>query len=344
MKNILDQLKIENKFIGIIFTENDLKVVETEDFFDITMYELINKKLTIIIDRNLYIAARELYDKRCLTTERHFFFVQLIIYAMFTNAVFDPTIPTYEGGDSDRIRAKEDILKFRIINNLALDRLMNLVYGQIEFLSENELHKAKRRMRPIDKTTLEENYNKKLTMFKQNYPYMLKATLLLRLSGMSLYSKVKYFFDWMMKEYITKSEAITFALVSFYKNGGIIKDFNTNNYNKLITSVKNATWDVTLISYLKDQAKKNVDRYYLLATMDKKLLEATKYFLSTDGGWINKLFGSKAVEVNRIINKTNEICRLSGREKLILNRLDKVDSLIASLEKEIKETIEAKES
>jgi len=344
MKNVLDQLKIEDKFLGIIFTENDLKVVETEDFFDITMYELINQKLTIVIDRNLYIAARELHDTRCLKTERHSFFAQLLIYAMFTNAAFDPTIPTYEGGNTEKIRAIDDILKFRVINNLPLDKMMDLVYGQIGSISKNELLKAKIRMHPMDKVTIEEDYNKKLTLFKRNYPYILKTTLLLRSPEFSLYRKIKYFFNWMMKEYITISEAITFALFCFHKNGGVIIGYKTNNYNELIASIKNATWDVTLISYLKDQAKKNVDRYYLLATNDQKLLEATKYYLSPDETRINKLFGSKAVEVNRIFSKTNEICRLPGREKLILSRLDKVDSLITSLENEIKKTIEVKVS
>lgn len=343
MKNILDQLQNEDKFLGIIFTENDLKVVETEDFFDIIMYELINNNLTVIIDRNLFIAARELYDKRYLKTKRHSFFTVLMIYAMFTNAIFDSTIPIYEGGDSENIRAIDDIQKFKIIDNLPIDHLMDLVYGQIDSLSKNELSKAKKIMKPMDKITIEENYNKKLTLFKENYPYMLKCALLLRFPRLSLYRKIKYFFEWMMADYITKSEAIIFALFSFYRNGGVIKNYNTNDYCKLIASIKNATWDVTLISYLKDQAKKNFDRYYLLATIDKKLLEAAKYFLSPDEKRINKLFGNKAVEVQRIINKNNEICRLPGREKLILNRLDTVDKLTTSLENEIKKTTEIKD-
>lgn len=339
MKNIFDQLKIEDKFLGIIYKENDLNVIETKDFFNVNMYEIINQRLTIIIDRNLFIAARELYDNRCLKTERHSFFALLLIYAIFTNAIFDPTIPTYEGGNSDKIKAIDDILKFRIIDNLQIDTIMDLSHGKIEFISEIDLQEAKLKMRPINKVAVEEDYNKKLTLFKRNYPYMLKATLLLRSSGLNLHHRVKYFFEWMMKEYITNSAAITFVLFSFYKNGGVIKDYRTNDYNKLISSIKNATWDVTLVSYLKDQAKKNVNRYYLLSSMDKNLLEATNYFLSSDELKINELFGNKTKDIRKIIDNANEICRAPDREKIILNRLDKVDSLINSLEKEIKQNL-----
>ena len=339
MKGVLDQLKKEDKFLGIIFTEDEIKVVETEDFFDITKYDSINQMLTIIIDRNLFIAARELYDIRFLSTARQSFFAQLLIYAMFTNATFDPTIPTYEGGNSKIIRATNDILKFRIIDNLALDDVMDLVYNQIDCIPVKSLKLAKRIMRPINKTTWEENYNKQLTMFKRNYPFILKAILLMRSPGLNLYRRIKYYFDWMHNEYISNSAAITFVIYSFHKNGGIIKNCKTNDYNKLISSIKNATWDLTLITYFKDQAKKHANRYYLLSTMDKHLLAAAKYFLSIDETIMNDLFGNKVEEVQKIINVTNDICNLPGRKEIVIDRLNNVDALIISLENEIKKTM-----
>jgi len=341
MKAVLDQLKVEDKFLGIIFTENEFKVVETEDFFDITLYDVVNHNVTIIIDRNLLIAARELFDKRKIENDRHKFYVSLLAYAIFTNSIFDPTITIYEGGVNESINPIDDTLKLRIIDNISLDTVLDLLYGNIDTFTDTLLNSAKSLTKPLSPELLKENYNKQLDLFKQNYPYMLKAALLLRFPGLNLYRRIKYFFEWMMNEYVTNAAAITLVIYSFYKSGGLIRDYNTTDPNKLIASIKNATWDLTIISYLKEQTKEEPDRYFLLATIDKNLLEAAKYFLSPDESQINELLGNKGEEVQKIIKQTNIICSSHGRKELVQERLDKVDEIIASLEREIKHSVES---
>lgn len=339
LQGILENLKMEDKLLGIVFSGNEIKVVETKDFFDLTKYKFLENNLTIVIDRNLLIIGRELFDLGQLVSKKHTYFCALLAYAIFTNAKFDQTISIYEGGDSAEHNALDDIHKFRVVDNLSFDTVVDLIYGDIEKIPQSEWNNALTRTKSIDKISEKENFNKTLNLFKKNYPYMLKATLLLRLSGVSLYNKIKIFNNWMIGEYLTKAEAITIVLYCFYKNGGIIKSYNTNDYLKLIGSIKNATWDVSLISYLKDQSKKHLNRYYLLATDDKNLLSACKYFFTPDLSTIDTLFASKGKEVHQLIEKVNSVCLLPGRENIILERYSRLDTIIYSLEKELEESI-----
>lgn len=339
LQGILENLKFEDKLLGIVFSENEIKVVETRDFFDLTKYKFLDNNLTIVIDRNLLIIGRELFDLGYLVSKKHTYFCALLAYAIFTNAKFDQTISIYEGGDSDDHKALDDIYKFRVVDNLSFDTVVDLIYGDIENIPQDEWNIARTRVNSIDKISEKENFNKSLNIFKENYPYLLKATLLLRLQGVSLYNKIKLFHNWMIDEYVTKAEAVTIVLYCFYKSGGIIKNYNTNDYLKLIGSIKNATWDVSLISYLKTQSKKQPDRYFLLATDDKNLLLACKYFFTPDTSILDDLFGNKSKEVRQLIEKVNRVCLLPGREKIILDRLNKLNAITSSLEKEIEESI-----
>lgn len=339
LKSILEHLKNEDKLLGIVYSKDEIKIIVTEDFFELEKYEHLNDNLTIIIDRNLFITCRELYDQRCIKSPKQTYFSALLAYAIFTNAKIDPIIAMYEGGNKIQYKALDDINKFRIINNLSFNSVVQLIFSDSQTIKAKEFKTAIKNTKPLDKITEREDFNKTLNLFRENYPYILKATLLLRTTGVSLLDKIKDFFDWMMTDYITKGDAIHFVLFCFYKSGGIIRDYLTNDYLKLISSIKNATWDVTYVSYLKNQAKKSVNRHFLLATDDKNLLSAAKYYFIPDKKILDELFGNKRQAVHRIINKVNEVCSLPGREKLILERLDNVDKLIISLESEIQKSI-----
>jgi len=336
---VLEHLKTSEKIIGIVYANNEYKVIETDEFFDATKYETLRNNLTIIIDRNLLITARELYELGYLKTHKHTFFTSLLAYAIFTDALFDPTIAIYEGGDKNNLSALEDINRIRIVDNLKFDTILDLLFGRIQNVTDVDWNEARNKTKELEKNTVNEDFNKALTLFKENYPYMLKATILLRIQGLSLYHKIKMFFQWIMEEFIIKSDASIFTLYCFYKNGGILKDFNTNDFNRLIHSVKNATWDVTCISFLKNQAKKKTNRYFLFTTDDKNLLTASKYYFTHDITTVNKLFGSKSDEVNNIIKKMNEMSLSPDRDKLIIERYNKIDSIIYSLEKELEQSI-----
>ncbi|MBK7381137.1 MAG: hypothetical protein IPJ03_19480 [Ignavibacteriales bacterium] len=339
LQGIFENLKTEDKLLGIVYSENEIKVVETIDFFDFTKIKFLDKNLTIVIDRNLLIIGREIFDMGQLVSKKHTYFCALLAYAIFTNAQIDPTISIYEGGDSSEHKALDDIYKFRVVDNLSFDSVVDLIYGDIDKISQDEWNKARIRAKSIDKISENENFNKTLNIFKENYPYLLKATLLLRLQGVSLYNKIKMFNNWMINEYVTKAEAVTIVLYCFYKSGGIIKNYNTNDYLKLIGSIKNATWDVSLISYMKVQSPKNPNRYYLLATDDKNLLSACKYFFTPDTGIVDTLFGNKSKEVHQLIEKVNRVCLLPDREKIVLERLNRLDAITSSLIRELEESI-----
>ena len=335
----IDYLKREEKLLGIIFTDNELKIVEIEDYFDIKYENILRKNLTIILDTNVFIAARSLYKYHNINTTERKYFASLLAYSMFLDSKLDTTICMYEIGNKHNHKASDDLYKFRVVDHLSLDTVLNLLNEKIKIVSKTHWEQAINRTRELNESEKNEDYNKSLDRFKQNYPYILKTTILLRMKGISPYDKIDLFFRWIKEKFITKTDAITFSLFILFKDGGqIIKNHSTIIYSDIIKSIKNATWDVTMISYLKDQAKKDPDRYFLFASDDKNLISAGKYFLSADGGILN-LFGNKRrYEVQNIIDKVNEICNLPGREKIVEERLLNIDKIIIELENELNDS------
>lgn|GEM_PF-5828248 len=340
LNHIMEFLKKEEKCLGIIYSENEIRIVEIEDYFDIRYERFLTNNLTIIIDSNLFIAARSIYKYGNINTPERKFFTSLLIYSKFLYAKFDPTICMYEFGNKPNHKAVNDLYTFRVVDNLSLETMLNLIFGKTHQISKIDWNDAKNKTREMNESEINEDYNKTLTRFKQNYPYVLKASIILRIKGISRYHKIKYFFDWILDDFITKADAITIAMYILSRNGGrIIKKFNQNNYSSLIKEIRNATWDVTYISYLRDQAKKIPDRYFLLVTNDKNLINAGKYFFTPDETIIDKLFGKEANNVRNIIEKINKICSLPGRGNLTKERLSNIDKTIVGLENELKASL-----
>lgn len=342
LHNIIESLKNEASFLGIIYTENDLKVVEIEDYFDIRYENILSNNLTIIIDTNLFIAARSIYKYSNVKTRERKYFASLLAYSMFLDAQFDPTMCMYEFGNKPNHRAVDDLYKFRVVDNLPIETVFDLCSGKVHSISNADWNKAKKGTRIMNESEENEDYNKTLTLFNQNYPYVMKATIILRMKGINRYHKIKFFFDWVLNDYVTKADAITIALFILSSNGGrIVKKFNQNDYSSLIKEIENATWDLTLISYLKDQAKKDPNRYFLLATNDKNLINAGNYFFTHDETKIDKLFRNEATDVRSVIDKMNKICSLPDRENLIKERLSNIDRLTNELKNELKDSLSA---
>ncbi len=334
LASVLYYLKQENKIIGVSHSDNEIKIINNEDLFDANFLDLLRSKSTIIIDRNLLIAARNIYDNRCSNDRVERFFLLVLSYAMFTDSMIDPAIAIYEGGDNNFISALEDLNKIRTIDNLALENLLKLLFGEIKYLPNEIFEKAKRNTKSIDDQSANENYNKQLTLFKCNYPYFLKAAILLRQNNFSFIEKLREFIKWTQEKYISLNIPFIIVVHSLFYGGGIINKILSTNNVKVIRSVQNATWDATLLSYLKDQSKRNKDRYHLLATNDNKLVEVMRYCFSADDE-IEGLYGKDKNEINMLINQNNELCKKKDREKIVRERLDDLANIIKQLEEEL---------
>lgn len=171
LASLLKYLRTGNKLFGLISIDGDLKIVNHDDFFDINLFDILRKNTTIIIDRNLLIAARNIYNNGFSSDEVDCFFLRVLSYAMFTDSILDPSISIYEGGNNNFISAIKDLRNFQIVDNLPLDTVLQLLFGEIEKIPNKTFNTAKLVTKSIDNETLKENYNKQLTLFKRNYPY-----------------------------------------------------------------------------------------------------------------------------------------------------------------------------
>lgn len=334
LASLLIALSNENKLLGLQFMDDDLKVINYHDLFDTNQFDSFNNNTTIILDRNLLISARNIYNNGYSSDEVDRFFLQTLAYAMFTNALLDSTISLYEGGDSKFISANKDLRKMRTVDNLPLDTVLQLLFGEIEKIPNKILKEAKLATKPIKDKFLKENYKKQLTLFKHNYPYFLKATIILRQKHLTFVEKYKLFINWVNENYISINIPYIIVFYCLYYNGGILKKIQGNNKEKVLKYIQNATWDATLLSYLKDQSKKNIGRYFLLATNDNRLVEVMKYCFSPHYE-IEKLYGKNKKEIKTFIKHNNELCNHKDRDKLVAERLNNLDKIIENLEAEL---------
>jgi hypothetical protein len=334
LASLLQYLRQENKLLGLITIDNNLKIVNYNDFFDVNLFEVLSNNTTIIIDRNLLIAARNIYNHGYSSDEVDRFFLQILSYAMFTDSIIDPSISLYEGGNNSSVSAIEDLRKFRIVDNLPLDTVLQLLFGEIDKIPTSIFNEATRITKSIDDRSLKEDYNKQLTLFKRNYPYFLKTAILLRKKSFSKIEKLEQFFKWVQNHYISMNIPFLIVKYSLLKGGGILKKVQDNNKEKLLYSIQNATWDATMLSYLKDQSRKNNGRYYLMATNDVKLVDVMRYCFSPDDE-IEKLYGRDINKIKGLVARNNELCDQKERNELVTERLNNLNNIIEQLEREL---------
>ncbi len=335
---ILNYLKEENKTI-CLFYENELKIIDDEEIFSLEKLSHLRNNVTIIIDRNLLISARDIFQSGSILEKRHKFFCALMYYGMSIECMYDPVISIYEGGNRYIHKAVDDLQMFRIIDNLESQLLMDLLFGEIERIPEQALNKAKQMTKQIDNDEKKENYNKNLTLYKYSYPYMLKTVQLLRKQGVDLPSKIKDLLKWAIDDFLMKEESLMISMYCLKENGGIIKKHGSKNYLELITNIKNAAWDVTQVSYLKYQAKKNDGRYYIFVSEDSHLIEAARYFFDPKIDYKTK-FGKNEKEILKMINHANKIRDVETRAKIVQDRINKIDLITSSLENNFKAVCE----
>lgn len=334
--SVIEWVKDNVNILGIHYKDNEHKLIPYVEFFNLSNDKILRGNIHIIIDRNILVLARELFDTRELSTIQQKKICGLLIYAMYFDAAFDPGITLYEGGSNQVYPALNDLRKFRIMDNMAIDVLVDLYHNKINRIPEYEMEAAKKITPTFSDETKDENYNKNLNIFRRNYPFMLKVGQILRIKNLSFYEKIKMFFDWVNNEYFVKVEAVEAAFYIFFNNGKIIKNFNTSNYDNYLLQIQNATWDITLITYLKDQAKKQQDKYYLLTTEDNSLMEFIKLFMTTSDTTFFNYFGKQGTKLEKLISEFNTVRINLNREKIVKEKISMLESIITKMENEIK--------
>ena len=117
------------------------------------------------------------------------------------------------------------------------------------------------------------------------YTFALKIFLLAN-SKISRKEKIKRFISWSWEDFLFSATATTFALVFFSEiYGKMLKGVKSNNPEKILKGIKNATWDMTIASYWseKNVKRKVTDPHYIFCTGDKALREVAILLLEQTG-------------------------------------------------------------
>jgi hypothetical protein len=332
--------------------DDDLKAIEKmlseknvicssyqKDLFDQYSYldyrkqiDIHNNKFSFLLDRNIFseiisFAKKDDSSQANETQKRAF---GLLAFIQSVDGLIDPEMAIYEYMDSNHYdEAIKELSLFRCIYNLPYKILVDIALGRIHSIPPDLIKPFK--VDPIRNLKGEDNYRWKL-----HYGLTLKLASI-EISGSKdkpydkPYEKMEVFLKWIHKDYIFSASAITFGLIYFSENRikNMVKNLKSNDKDKLVKGIRNATWDMTIASHLaylfienrkrgdlsffctEDKALKAVSNSLIaVGKSDSELTEIIKnnfldYFGKDEGTKINDLYKSLVSNLDDRTRKEN---------------------------------------
>lgn len=240
--------------------------------------EVFGNEFVLIADRN--VVTRILAIKNGVEpTYQHRVVAAVMTFASCTDINFEPNIAVYEVASTEGNRkANEELQLFRIADNLhpkywkdiALDRKKFDISAQ--FCSPNS-----EEITSFDFTT-------PLRRWNRNYILALKIAELSLLGGKSEERMIDVM-RWMYDDFLIGGPAVMLASHYLAPNNnrkGLLKNLKSPDRELAILGVKNAAWDLTLLSEWLRQVDVSVEnkKLAMLCSLDKKLIDFAKTLVS----------------------------------------------------------------
>ena len=267
-------------------------------------------KTIIVADRNLVSYWISLvkgnatkHDGRCAAA--------VMAFAMYADILIEPSMALYEyafvkGNDA----ANDDLHWFRVADNADVELWLDMALGRTDRIEIQCVTSE-----PIRKQT-RVDFEMPLRRWRRNYILCLKLAELELLNGDSE-RRFREFLRWMYDDYLIGWPATLLASYYLAPNSsrkGLLKNIRSEDRNKAVEGVRNATWDITLLTEwayaCTESSKRNEIR--VLATLDKRLrILAEMVLASTESetsdvlkGMLGCLWGGEAG--NRILSQLLE--------------------------------------
>lgn len=238
------------------------------------------KRLVILADRNLVSrmarTAREGVTRPADQTTQ--IAIDLMAYAQIVGLVIDPSAAFHElASQQGNAAANEELRWFRLADRAQAHAWIELAMGRASRLPRRRLGK---------KTN--HDLERALYRWQRNYAALLKVAEF-ELGDLRPAHKMQRLIEWMQKDFIVAGPAMMFAAMYFSsqgRRGGMLKGLRSAVRERAIEGVRNATWDVTQLSFFVEKVRPPEDNHtrYIFATADEALatLAGRLFFAGSD--------------------------------------------------------------
>ncbi len=224
-----------------------------------------------ILDSNITAEISSLVGYPDLTKRATKNALILLTFLQLAEVDIDPGISITEyNTTSENPDSIQRLHNFRLVDNLPPEHLVDIVLGRTEVLNIwlSKYDKEPHCFQPYESASDVHHWD-------MYYTFALKICLIAN-TNRSRKEKIKDFISWIWSDFLFSATAITFAFVFFSDSyGKMLKGVKSKNPEKVMKGIRNATWDMTIVSYW---AEKNVKRevtdpHYIFCTEDKALRE-----------------------------------------------------------------------
>lgn len=298
----------------------------------------------LLADRNLLTRWVNLTTGASVTDEVRVA-AAVLAFCQCCGILIEPNIALYEvAAESGNEAANNEEAMFRIADNANPRDLAKIAIGRFDsspsFITPENLPPRK----DID-------FTMPLRMWRRNYVLALKTAALVLYGGRAEILAEKLF-DWMYSQYVFLAPSTILALCYFSPNSpkkGLFKQIRSEDRERAIAGIKNATWDLTLIHQWLDMVRgqSTNNTINLLGSLDKKLHTIARSIIAfTDSNeaveterreLFDSLWGIKAN--TRLYSKIFQYYRDTEDPTRLANRIDdqpSIDELILAGEQDIR--------
>lgn len=276
-----DALAIEQ-----LVRENNLLIpgnFRMEDTFDIVSYLYVAQRhghnFRVLFDRNLHTRIVNLAKGQPLPTDtesskiaRHS--AACLAFCILSEIEVEPSMALYEGASTQgHEHAAHEYRFFQIADNVDPQHYVDIALGRSDRLPTIHLSELGRAPEITSRVLRESNFEKTLTPWKPNYLYLLKTAQLIR-NGVPRRQAAENLLRWQAEEAFYNAPASLFCLAAMGHtppNARMIKKLFTLNTNELRKGLRNATWDVCIISQWEKWLRAPESPSWLLSSNDYAL-------------------------------------------------------------------------
>lgn len=271
--------------IALMLAQNQLFipsfVVDQTDIYDPITYlhEYINfgTQTTLIADRNLVtrwitLIQNKSQEKNIKIDHQYRLAAAIIAFAQCSNILIEPNIALYEfamtAGNNE---ANKELKLFRIADNIHPQNWTDLALGRSNMLVYESPQL------PDEYLNQKVDFTMPLKSWRRNYVLVLKIAEL-ELKGDVPKNNIFKIIKWMYEDFLFGARAL--ELANYYFTPGmprkkLLKNLRSSDRQKALKGIKNATWDLTLLSEWFNRIEENRHNNIisLLCSFDKKMRE-----------------------------------------------------------------------
>ncbi|NTW48933.1 MAG: hypothetical protein HGB19_04220, partial [Chlorobiales bacterium] len=227
----------------------------------------------------------------------------LLAFCQCCGILVEPSIALYEvAAESENETASYEEAVFRMVDNAHPQVLAEIALGQsdsapMSFISAGNISVSKN----VD-------FTMPLNAWRMNYVLALKVAAL-SLSGGKTEFLTERLFDWMYSQYVFLAPSTVLALFYFSPNSpkkGLFKQIRSEDRERAIAGIKNATWDLTLIHHWVNMVRnqRTNKTINLLGSLDKKLHTIARSIIAfTDSDEVSEAYRRELFD--RLLGKVN---------------------------------------